>query len=110
MVVFVIQASMSYEPTRKGEPLEVLNYLSRAIQEEFECISPIHGAIETCDIPGRLIVNKETDLIADLGDMTSADAMFVEIMACFAIKQSTIFKEYLSICLAHKLCLNKYLI
>lgn len=47
--------------------------------------------------------------MADLGDMMSANVKFVEAMAWFAFKNSTVFKEYLSICLAHKLCLNKYL-
>jgi hypothetical protein len=110
--MFVIQASMMYEPTVVGCPPHVDGCLSKSIQHAFECMSPIadtDAAIKVSKIPGRLIVTTASENLCELGNMSSATAEAVRSMEHYARQTSSIFAEYLGLCVTYELCLNKYL-
>jgi hypothetical protein len=113
--VFVIQASMRYEPSRTGNPPSLDECLTAEMQSEFTTHNQVRidnqgqGIQTSPTAPGRLIVIGTSPHLSELGDMTSAPSSAVQSMSLYAASRSSPFMDYLRICSKHGLCLNKYL-
>ena len=112
--VVVIQASMLYMPTQVGPaPDASSECLSTAMRQDFASVQSetIVDAFAGLVMSGagRLEVSESCDALCMLGDMSSVDAWSVQLFESYARVIHHPLLPFLSICVRHRLSLNKYL-